>query len=819
MSAMLNLLWNPFSINYLVQLILVSMMAVYFSVRVRADVKSGKVVAVTGSLLITFAALFVNMLLQFLRVTVHPDQTAYVLPWISPVGAVALCGFVQFAYRFSTESQPKSWASCTILALSIAFVSLEIIVGFQRQDALITQGLVDFRPAWMDLPYVFGFSFALLAFFRHLARAIGHDESQTIGRSILTAGAALTGQLKPLGHRAAAARAFLLVSAMPLLLVIVFLLRSYGLLDPIVSEFAACWMFLLIISTFALVYLNYVPERSSYRVKLVGISLTTMLAILSGTSWVIGPVYVDAYEHRNLVEERTALRFEPSPDGVYAVARTAYRFDNQLGKRLRLDEETLELPFEFPFFGKTYKQIHLRLDGLVGLDYAPLWRDAVHRFGPQPALYPLALALDGLAGVGVVPTAEDGSRGLFAKRENGRVIVTWNLLHSPFHPNAEYSFQLVLYPDGVIEVRYKDLPEGDKPDLFIPLSTPMMIGITPGTLAGPVETVRLMNDAPLKGAPGAGLMDNYRLDFLLYLNRVYAPVAFFILGASLLILILFPVFFQVNLVQPLAKLLEGVQEFRRGKLSISIPVAYRDEIGSLTQSFNEMAQDQKNLIETLEDKVAKRTVAATRFASENARLEERNHLSRELHDAVSQTLFSATLIADTLPSLWKKNPGHAKKALNEMRKLNRSALSEMRGLLLELRPSKILIRTFGSLLRELAEKNIGQAPVTVQIESDLILPEKVQLAFYRIAQECLNNIAKHAKASEIVLYFDGLTSQAMMVISDNGCGFALDDRPPGHMGLQIMQERMTEIGGSIEIKTIPGDGTSVTVIWFQNDSD
>lgn len=816
---MLNLFFNPLSINYLVQLILVSTIAIYFSVQVVFDVRSGKGAAVSGSLLITFVALLVNMLFQFLRVTLHPDQTAHVLPWISPVGAIALCGFVQFACRFSSESQPKSWLSCTILALSILFVGLEIVVGFQRHYALMKNGFVDFRPAWMDLPYVLGFSLALLAFFCHLARAVGHDECLSVGRSMLSAGAALAGRLKPLGRRAAAARAFLLVSGLPLLLVIILLLRSYGLLDHKTSEFTASWMFLLAISSFALVYLNYVPERSSYRVKLVGISLTTMLAILSGTSWVIGPVYVEAYEHSNLVEPRTALRFEPSADGVYAVARTAYRFDNRFGKRLRIDEETLELPFEFPFFGKTYKQIHLRLDGLVGMDYAPLWRDALHRFGPQPALYPLAMALEGLAGAGVVPTAEDGSRGLFAKREPGRVIVTWNLLHSQFRLNAEYSFQLALYPDGVIEVRYKDLPEGNKPDLFLPLSTPMMIGITPGFLAGPVETVRLMTDAPLKGAPGAGLMENYRLDFLLYLNRIYARVALFILGASLLILILFPAFFQVNLVQPLAKLLDGVQQFRRGKLSASIPVSYRDEIGSLTQSFNEMAQDQKNLIETLEDKVARRTVEATRFASENARLEERNHLSRELHDAVSQTLFSATLIADTLPSLWKKNPGHARKALSEMRKLNRIALSEMRGLLLELRPSKILSQTFGSLLRQLAETNIGPAPVTVQIESDMILPEKVQFAFYRIAQECLNNIAKHAHASEVVLYFDGLPSQAMMVISDNGRGFALAELPPGHMGLQIMQERMTEIGGSVEITATPGDGTSVTVIWFRHGSD
>lgn len=814
-----SLLWSPLSISYLVELILVSMITGYFSYRIWIGLRSSKGWHANGALFVTFSALFASILMQFLKVSVHPDYTAFLLAWVSPPGALSLCGYVQFAYLFPAHRKQRSWEARIVMVLSFVFVGLEIAVAFERHAALM-QGYVDFRPAWMDLPYVIGFFYALLTFLRHMVRAIAKDQSQGLGRATLSAGAALLWIWKPLCRPAAAARAFLLVTLLPLLLTVVFLLRSYGIISAFYAELSICWIFLLLISGFALVFLNYVPDHSSYRVKLVGITLTTMLTIMGGVAWLIGPIYIQAYENENLVREQTAIRFEPVPEGGYSVARTSYHYDTQPGERVTQARQVIELPFTFPFFGESYDQLYVRENGFVGFDYPPLWQDITHRFGPQPALYPLAVVLDDISaedGQGL----QDDDHGLFVKMDQNRLVLTWKRLVSPFYPDNEYTFQLVLYPKGVIEFHYVDLPETVKSDLFISYSTPMVMGITPGSVAGPVQMLGFTNDLPLRGMPGVGLMENYRLNFLLYLDRIYAPLALFILGTSLFILIVFPVFFRISLDRPLAKLLGGVQEFRKGDLSIAVPVAYRDEIGFLTQSFNEMAHTQNDLVNTLEDKVAQRTAEATGYAAENARLEERNHLSRELHDAVSQTLFSATLIADTLPELWQKEPERAEQALGEMRQLNRSALSEMRLLLLELRPTKIFEQSFGKLLREIAEEFERKNPVAtkIQIESDLILPESVQITFYRIAQECLSNIAKHADTKEVSLYFDGVATQAMLVVTDYGQGFDLDDVPIGHMGLQIMKERVEKIGGSLEIETAPGKGTVLTVIWFKNETD
>jgi len=140
-------------------------------------------------------------------------------------------------------------------------------------------------------------------------------------------------------------------------------------------------------------------------------------------------------------------------------------------------------------------------------------------------------------------------------------------------------------------------------------------------------------------------------------------------------------------------------------------------------------------------------------AQELAAVKERQRLARDLHDAVTQTLFSASLIAEVLPRLWERHPEEGRRRLEELRQLTRGALAEMRALLLELRPAALTETGLGDLLRQLAEAITGRArvPITVTVEGQRPLPPDVQVAFYRIAQEALNNVAKHASASQVTV--------------------------------------------------------------------
>ena len=156
-----------------------------------------------------------------------------------------------------------------------------------------------------------------------------------------------------------------------------------------------------------------------------------------------------------------------------------------------------------------------------------------------------------------------------------------------------------------------------------------------------------------------------------------------------------------------------------------------------------------------------------------AALQERQRLAQNLHDAVNQSLFSAGLIADVLPRLWERDQDEARKSLEDLRRLTRAAQAEMRALLAELRPSAMTDTDLGDLLHLLGNALSGRIniPVTVTVAKEVILPAEIQVAFYRICQEALNNIAKHAKASrvEIDLKHDGPAIE--LHIRDDGRGF------------------------------------------------
>ncbi len=194
---------------------------------------------------------------------------------------------------------------------------------------------------------------------------------------------------------------------------------------------------------------------------------------------------------------------------------------------------------------------------------------------------------------------------------------------------------------------------------------------------------------------------------------------------------------------------------------------------------------------------------------------ERSRLARELHDAVTQTLFSANLIADVIPQIWRRNPEKGMQNLEELRQLTRGALAEMRTLLLEMRPESLEQADLKSLLTHLADALIGRArvPVSLVIQGQCELPQEVKLVFYRIAQEALNNIAKHSGARQVDLHLECQPGNLHLFIQDDGLGFDLGSLPPGHLGIAIMRERASSIGANLKIESLIGQGTTVELDW------
>lgn len=195
---------------------------------------------------------------------------------------------------------------------------------------------------------------------------------------------------------------------------------------------------------------------------------------------------------------------------------------------------------------------------------------------------------------------------------------------------------------------------------------------------------------------------------------------------------------------------------------------------------------------------------------------ERQRLARELHDSVSQTIFATSIIAGSLPTLFKSNPNRALEQLAEIQELTQGAMAEMRTLLLELRPENIVKMSLGDLLRQLG--NVAQArqkiAVSVLVRGDDTqpLPEAVHFALYRIAQESLNNIIGHANAKEVRIRLNRSPDTIELVIVDNGQGFDVNQMYSG-FGLGSMRERAAGINAAFKIQSKIGLGTRTKVVW------
>jgi PAS domain S-box-containing protein len=208
-------------------------------------------------------------------------------------------------------------------------------------------------------------------------------------------------------------------------------------------------------------------------------------------------------------------------------------------------------------------------------------------------------------------------------------------------------------------------------------------------------------------------------------------------------------------------------------------------------------------------------VRADEQRSAAAATAERERLARDLHDAVTQSLFSVSAIAEALPLVWERDQVAARQGLEELRWLTQGALAEMRNLLLELRPSALVEQSLEALLHQLAEAMAGRTrmPVTTEVTGDCVLPAAVRIALYRIAQESLNNVTKHARASKATIELCCEPGNARLCIHDDGRGFDPEQVEGGGLGMSIMRERAQAIAAQIGVDSQPGRGTRVQVEW------
>jgi signal transduction histidine kinase len=181
---------------------------------------------------------------------------------------------------------------------------------------------------------------------------------------------------------------------------------------------------------------------------------------------------------------------------------------------------------------------------------------------------------------------------------------------------------------------------------------------------------------------------------------------------------------------------------------------------------------------------------------------------------VTQALFSMTLVARSIELLLERNPEAARTQLAQLRDLQREALAEMRALIFELRPGNVeqdglvrALRTHSAAL----QGRIG-LPIVVESEVDERLPLEIEETLYRISQEALHNVVKHAAARQVRIELDRARPGIRLRIVDDGKGFDPSAVPDSHLGIAGMRARAAKIGARLECLSEPGRGTTIEVV-------
>ena len=202
-------------------------------------------------------------------------------------------------------------------------------------------------------------------------------------------------------------------------------------------------------------------------------------------------------------------------------------------------------------------------------------------------------------------------------------------------------------------------------------------------------------------------------------------------------------------------------------------------------------------------------------AEQAAVIEERQRLARELHDSVTQLLYSQVLFASAgQKSIALGNLDPAKTFLNRIDEAALQALKEMRILVYELAPSEALKEGLLAALEHRLDAVERRAGMIATIESDgkINLDEQSELTLYRLIQEALNNTLKHSAASSVRINFYHHLDTLRVEIEDDGCGFDLHEKTQsGGMGISTMQERAAELGGELLIHTASQQGTCIKI--------
>ena len=255
-----------------------------------------------------------------------------------------------------------------------------------------------------------------------------------------------------------------------------------------------------------------------------------------------------------------------------------------------------------------------------------------------------------------------------------------------------------------------------------------------------------------------------------------------------------------------------VSRLGSGRYNERIDTVDRDEIAVIEQELNHLASTMQEQVKSLQ-RLARERTSLEKQAQQAVIIEERQRFARDLHDSVSQQLFALNMMSSASVRLLDSNPEEAKPMIAQVSQIAEKAQGEMRALLLHLRPIDLKGESLKGGLLKLIEELEKKTQISFQTQLQHMddLPENADEHLFRVVQEAISNILRHAHASIIIIRSEIKDSTFYLLISDDGQGFDVSTEKWTSYGLQTMKERCEEIGGQFEVRSKKGEGTYINI--------
>jgi len=592
-------------------------------------------------------------------------------------------------------------------------------------------------------------------------------------------------------------------------------LTPFGFPPPWWREIVPTAGLLVVIFLLATYNFNASLERSSLLGRIVGAMLLVVFLILGLTGLVIARVYSDDINVRPATLTPQTVRFTPQPSAGYWASTLPPQQEPDWGTQATTPQVTL--PFAFPFpccdqrdtANQTRTRIALNEFGVIGFGD---WSETRFAYNYQPAI--VAYKSD-----------RDTDGPVFVNAGADRATITW-----PRNTDGvEIAVQVVLYADGRFDLNYPQLTSTDL----------VRIGFqsgTGGTDFTPFDPKRVYENSLV--APD-GLLTDYAILHQQSQHRLMIPLVALVLIASVLSIVGYPLLFRVVLMRPLNALVQGVRKVDAGILDVEVPVFYNDEIGAITQTFNQMVRSVQSVEQRLVFEVEKRTQELSESQRQLGAMEERERIGRDIHDDLGQVMgYMHVQVAAALARMQQNKDDQAQTILKEVDQVALEAHDRVRQYILGIRTEGKATRAgdFWATLDEYLAVARQRYGLTIELTAEaaqranIRLTPPVETQLLHIIQEGLSNAFKHAEATLVQLYLTAEEGMLTLLLKDNGRGFitspengqengpkngeenARENTPDDtHFGLKIMQERAQSVNGDLQITSSPGQGTQLRV--------